>query len=503
MYIRKCDLTGKQILSQYPEGSPYKAYFHDAWYSDKWNGKDFGRPYDFNRSFFEQFSELLLEVPKLALNVVNVQNCDYLNQCGYSKNCYFTIEADENQDCMYGYRVFYNKTCSDFLETVHSERCYEVTDCDRCFQLRYSQLCEQCRDSAFLFDCRSCNNCFGCTGLRQKSYCMFNEQLRKEEYEERMKMFDFCNREHLAAAAAQLMQLKLQHPRKAFIGEQNENVMGNYIYESKDCFDSYGLRGCRDCKYCNLIRDSKDCMDYFVWGAKAERIYESQCCGVNLNNLRFCCNCWDGVHDLTYCFECVLTSTHCFGCTGLQKAEYCILNKQYRKQEYEELVPRIIEHMKTTNEWGEFFPVERSPYAYNETPAQEYYPLEKDEVLKKGWRWKDDLPFTKGKETIAQDKIPDRIEDVQDSIMNEVLACEATGKNYRITKQELLLYRAFRVPIPRLHPDERHSLRMALRNPRKLWDRKCQKCGVEIKTSYSPVRPEIVYCEKCYLQTVY
>jgi hypothetical protein len=345
-------------------------------------------------------------------------------------------------------------------------------------------------------------------------------------------MFDFCNREHLAAAAAQLAQLKLHHPRKAFIGEQNENVTGNYIYESKDCFDSYEIRGCRDCKYCNLIRDSKDCMDYFTWGAKAERIYDSQSCGVNLNNLRFCCNCWDGVHDLTYCFECVLTSTHCFGCTGLQKAEYCILNKQYTKAEYEELVPRIIEHMKTTpyqspgdsgtgqagngaamnpntvsGSWGEFFPVQISPYSYNETAAQEYFPLVKEEVQTKGWSWKDDLPFTKGKETIALDSIPDRVEDVPDSITNEILACAKSdtfcGRNYRITKQELLFYRSFRIPIPRECPDCRHCSRMMLRNPRHLWDRVCQKCGVEIKTSYKPERPEIVYCEHCYLDTVY
>jgi len=31
--------------------------------------------------------------------------------------------------------------------------------------------------------------------------------------------------------------------------------------------------------------------------------------------------------------------------------KYCILNKQYSKEEYEELVPKIIEHMQKTGEW--------------------------------------------------------------------------------------------------------------------------------------------------------
>jgi len=29
------------------------------------------------------------------------------------------------------------------------------------------------------------------------------------------------------------------------------------------------------------------------------------------------------------------------------------------------------------------------------------------------------------------------------------------------------------------------------------------KCSKSIQTSYSPERPEIVYCEQCYLQEIY
>jgi len=209
------------------------------------------------------------------------------------------------------------------------------------------------------------------------------------------------------------------------------------------------------------------------------------------------------VFDLTYCFQCCQTAAHCFGCVGIRKKEYCILNKQYTKDEYEELVPRIIEHMKSTREYGEFFPVELSPYHYNETTAQEYFPLEKEKVLSRGWKWEEELPFTTGKETKTWDQIPENIDDVPEDIIDDILACEVTKKNFRITKQELLFYKKFRIPIPRLHPDERHRLRMAQRNPRHLWDRECGKCGKGMKTTYSPERSEIVYCEECYLKEVY
>jgi hypothetical protein len=44
---------------------------------------------------------------------------------------------------------------------------------------------------------------------------------------------------------------------------------------------------------------------------------------------------------------------------------------------------------------------------------------------------------------------------------------------------------------------------MQLRNPRKLRDRTCMKCWIEIKTTYAPERPEIIYCEVCYHKEIY
>ena len=513
LYFRTCDLTKQRIPSIVAPDSPHKAYHHDAWYGGKWSALDYGRDFDFSRPFFDQFHELLLDVPLLALCVVGVQNCEYVNQVGFSKNCYFTIEADENQDAMFSYRIFYSRSCIDCLEIFRCELCYECIDCDKCFHLFWSQLCTQCSDSAFLYDCRGCTHCFGCTGLRQKKYCLFNQELTKEQYEEAMRAFDFCNPDHLEAARAQFEERKLQHPRKAFAGEQNENVSGNYIYESKDCANSFGLRGCRDCRYCDLIRSSKDCMDYFVLGEKSERMYECQTCGVNLNSLSFCCDCWDGSHDLLYCYQCVLSTAHCFGCVGIQHGSYCILNKQYTKEEYEVLVPKIIEHMmhdgaamnpsSASGSWGEFFPSTIAPYCYNETVAQDFFPLAKEEVAARGLQWKDNLPFTTGKETATWESVPTDIRQVPESITEEIFACEATGKNFRITTKELKFYQDFVVPVPHLHPDERHRRRTLLRNPRTLWDRQCVKCQKSIQTSYAPERPEKVYCEECYLKEVY
>ncbi len=63
LYKRDCDATGKTIVSIYSPDKPLKVYHQDFWWSDAWNPLDYGRDFDFNRPFFEQFDELFRDVP--------------------------------------------------------------------------------------------------------------------------------------------------------------------------------------------------------------------------------------------------------------------------------------------------------------------------------------------------------------------------------------------------------------------------------------------------------
>jgi hypothetical protein len=94
--------------------------------------------------------------------------------------------------------------------------------------------------------------------------------------------------------------------------------------------------------------------------------------------------------------------------------------------------------------------------------------------------------------------LPEKISDIPDDILNWAIECEVTGKPFRIIKPELEFYRKHDIPVARRHPEQRHADRMKLRNPRKLYTRNCMKCSVELMTTYSPDRTDIVYCEECY-----
>lgn len=73
LYKRKCDATGKLMVSIYSEDKPIKVFDNDHWYSDAWNPMDYAKDFDFNRTFSEQFEELWRDVPQLARSTLNNQ----------------------------------------------------------------------------------------------------------------------------------------------------------------------------------------------------------------------------------------------------------------------------------------------------------------------------------------------------------------------------------------------------------------------------------------------
>lgn len=207
------------------------------------------------------------------------------------------------------------------------------------------------------------------------------------------------------------------------------------------------------------------------------------------------------------------------------------MNTQYTKEEYEKLVPKIREQMGNTPyvdkkgriyKYGEFFPIELSPFGYNETAAQDWYPLTKEETIEKGYPWSD--YESQSQYEFSDYEIPDDITEVQDDVLEKVLKCEVSGKAYRIIPMELQFLRRMGLPIPRRSPLQRHKDRISKLLPRRLHQRNCQcggaasdnnvykntakhfhneeHCPNAIQTPYDSDRLEIIYCEQCYLREV-
>lgn len=501
LYKRKCDATGKDIISVFSSEKVFPVYNNDYWYSDKWNALDYGRDFDFNRPFFEQFEQLMNEVPQLSRSAVGNYNSDYTNQSGWNKNCYLIFEADYDEDCMYSINIYESKKCLDVFCAMKCELCYDCLNCQNCYNLKFSQNCQNCSDSFFLKDCIGCKNCFGCVNLRNKQYYFLNEKYSKEEYERKISEINLETYANIKKMKENFRAHAKKFPHKYLNGTQNEDSTGDYLQNTQRCKNCFNVEESQDCKNVFEARNIRQTQDLTVFGSRdgADFCYDNHEIGAGVRNVCFSDQVWEGGYDIYYSKLCIKNSKKLFGCVGLKHQEYCVLNKKYSAEDYESLVAKIIEHMQSTGEWGEFFPAEISPLAYNETMAQMYFPLEKEVAVSAGYGWKDK---DEKEYQVSDYKIPDRIENVSDDIVGRVLACEKCGKNYRIESSELKFYKRSGLPIPLECFECRHMERFGLRNPRRLYDRKCDKCGVELQTTFSPDRDEKVYCEECYLEEV-
>ena len=501
LYKNTCSFSGKTIVSAYSPDKERPVYENEIWWSDRWDALKSGQEFSTDKPFFAQMKHLLDITPLISLSNATSENSEYSHNATYNRNCYMLFCASFNENCLHSYWIQNSTSCIDSIGLRKCERCYECLDCLRCYDLLYSQDCINCTSGAFLWDCMGCTNCVGCTNLRNKTYCWLNEQLTKEEFEKRFATLK-QTREALDAFQQKLQALKLKAIHPWSNQRMNDHCLGNYIVESKNCSICFDARQSENCSYCEHVADMKDSMDVSFFGLPAELLYECNNLGVGAYHCLFCSYGY-GLKESLYCYNCHFCD-HCFGCVSLHHKKFCILNKQYSEEEYFALIAKIISHMERTGEWSELIPASMSPFGYNETVANDYFPLNKKEALSQGFVWSDYEPPTPHVDrVIPAATLPTLIGEIPDDITNWAIECNITGKPFRIVRQELEFYRDLKLPVPHLHPDERHRRRMALRNPRKLWNRECAKCKESIMTSYSPDRPETVYCEKCYLEAVY
>ncbi len=531
LHGRGCGLCKKKIISIYHEDFGNVVFCDKCWWGDSWDAIEFGEEIDFTQPFLSQLFKLFKKVPAPNLFAFGktMINSQYCNMADNMKNCYLLHDGNFDENVSYGSGVFYSKDSQDLTMVRKAELCYELVTCINCYQATFSQQCEDSIDVHFSFGLKGCNHCFGCVNLSKKSYCIFNEQFTKEEYEEKIKSFGLDSYENVENIKEKSYEFWKKFPKKYYFGVQNVNVTGDYLENSKNSKYCFGAKNLEDCKYISFGSNgpTRQVYDFTHYGDNMELVYECLQSGDGISNAKFGWGNWMQTNNSNYCIT-IPGSSYVFGCIGVKKKKYCILNKQYTREEYEVLMPKVIKHMndmpyldKRGNEYryGEFFPVELSPFGYNETTAQEYFYLDKKEIENNNYKWREpgERNYSITKKSVD---LPDSLSEINDSILAEVISCEHMGQckencmtAFRILPEDLKFHRRMSLPLPRLCPNCRHYQRLKQRNPLKLWPRKCMcnknhshhdgMCQVEFETSYAPERPEIVYCEKCYQQEVY
>ncbi len=446
----KSDLSGENIITIFPENSRHPIYSLKEWYSDKWDAMDYGKDYNPNELFFDQLKNLQEKIPRPHQNGANNTNCDYCDDVWNSKDCYLARSMEECEDLLYSYRNLKVKNSIDMAICFTSEKCFSCVNCINSYKLFYSIDSKDCIDSYFLFDCRNCQNCFMCTNLRGKNYCIENVQYTKEEYNEKLESFNL-------GSYSEIQSLK------QYFEEMLKNIAIHRLNFNIKASNSVGnnLLNVNNCINCNTVSDSENSINCIR--------------GTKINNSLNCGGCWYGElngnsagcsnsYNIKYsnwsqsryseyldlCIEC----EYCFGCVGLRKKKYCILNKQYKKDEYDKLKSEIMENMKKSGEYGKFLPYAMSAGPFNFSTSYLYFPeTTKDEILNLGGYWQDiDESYIEG---LPTDQLLDSIDEVDESICKEALICPITGWRFNISENELAFYKQYNIPLPRKHFDVR------------------------------------------------
>ena len=495
LFRSTCAGSGAPIITNFPPESSIKVYSQQYWYSDNYDSREYGRPFDFSKPFFEQFSELQKVVPRPALftDYLGDENSRYTNYAAGNKNCYLIFQSGYSQDCFYGYSVAKSKNTLDSYHSIENELCYEAINSRHSFQSGFLRECESCSDSFFLDSCSSCTRCIFCSHLRHKDLHIGNKPVTEAEYlQVRSQLRSFTALQKLRS---EFESFSKGFPRKTISAVRCEEVSGQSLRECRNahlCFDCEGVESALYCTQC--FNPSKEYLDCDGCG-EGELIYEGHQSGMRGYNLRCTLQCIEQVRDLTYCDTC-LQSSNLFGCVGLRRSHYAILNREYKPEEYHALVPKIISHMERTGEWGEFFPMRDSIVPYNLSMASLRHPLSEGEVLAKKLRWHPREKREQPSEPASL--IPDRIDETSDTITQRVFSCLNCNEPYRIISQELAFLRQLGIALPRNCFHCRHQLRLESRSPHKLWDRTCEECHQAISTAHDPKKHAQVLCERCF-----
>lgn len=286
--------------------------------------------------FFKELKRLILSQPKLPSYSQNSEDCEYGDQIFYSKNLHNCFDCSNCTDSLFLYDSYMCANCMDCDYSIESELCYESVDAYKSFNCEFLENCANMRDSSYCYSCTDCHDVFGCSNLKSKSFCIFNRQFTEAEYREKIKQFKALPAKEVLEM---LEDIKEKYPWTQTNEANNENSSyGNYIYFNKNCYLCFDATHNQDCAY--LYDSHRNTSSYdFTYSVQGELCYESLDSGYSFNcdYMIYSAHC----QNSSYLVNCANVKNS-LGCVGISHKEYCILNRQCTKEEYDKLSMQIL-----------------------------------------------------------------------------------------------------------------------------------------------------------------
>ncbi len=536
LHKRKCDKCQKDIFSIYPQEASFPVYCPECYWSDGWDALDYGKPYNPNKSFFEQFFELERRVPHLSLQVDfhRTESSDYVNGTGEVKNSYLAFNSDKIDNVFYAYSVsdsYRSFLCAHSSNIENSYGIYSSTNLNSC---SFLENCDSCIDVHYGYNLKNCQNCFMCSHLSNKQYHIFNKEYSKEEYEKIVSKLKNGSHKIHEKVLQEYENFKAQFPKRSINALYAENIEGDEIYESKNVYNSFNIIGGENVFHSQMLElgPVSNVFDYSFYGDSAELVYDTLNSGSQISKIKWTMHSTSNLFDIEYSAF-VHNSSYIFGSVGVRGKRFVILNKEYEENEWFKLKEKIISDMKENpyfdsrgvpHGYGEFFPAELSPFYFEDSMLAEYMQISKDEAKSLGLRVKEGKTQKSQVPTeLSFADLPDATSDASSDLAGKSISCKNASsdlpyckKAFRITKKELEFLKENNLPLPRLCVSCREKELLKERSPWILKEKVCAcqgdqnaqgtyknkykhkhegACGKKIK---SAKEGDNIYCEDCY-----
>jgi hypothetical protein len=159
--------------------------------------------------------------------------------------------------------------------------------------------------------------------------------------------------------------------------------------------------------------------------------------------------------------------SYCIGCVGLKNKQFCILNKEYPKEQRFEVANTIFENMESEGTLWQFFPWSMNPFYFNDTVASLIKDFTKEEIVNQWYlrrdeeikvdipQWVDVLSIKSLAQYQGFDATWER--KINPEILKKIIKDEK-GNYYKIVPMELEFLQKHGLPLPEIHRLERIKL---------------------------------------------
>lgn len=405
-----------------------------------------------SESFFNQFGVLLgkWSLPAM-IHLSDNENSDFADMVHTSKNVYLS-----NEVVLWCENVLYSsivkENSSNVISSVsvfdNSSNVYESKFVMNSTDIFYSTMII---NSYRIYNSSNlvwCQYCIDCNDLQNQKYCINNQAVTPEQFQESFKNLSYH---------------KSTHIWHNIMSTDIINWNCNYLSESlTNAYGTYSIKNWRNVLYHGWKDPSENIYDMFRWW-RSNHIYGSLDSGKfseHIYNAFFIVTCQNIFYSM-FLENC----SFCFWSIWLKNKQFCIFNKQYTKEDRYEKVDEIFTQMERDGTLGQFFPASMNPFYFNDTAA---YLIDssftKEEVTAKWYLRRDEpikVDIPSDAKVVKSNELDqfEKFDEQGNWIINaDILKCVIQDEQwnyYRIIPMEYKFLVKHRLPLPRKHWLER------------------------------------------------